>query len=84
MRKQLIRTFLLLSLSSIAVNALAAQSAWDKTKSGIHQTSSQAWGNIKSGAKDTLRATQKASKKVVKGGEEASKGLWQSIKDAFK
>lgn len=84
MRKQLIQTLLLLSLSGVAFNALAAQSAWDKTKSGIHQTTSQAWGNIKDGTRDALRTTQKVSKKATKEIEETSKGLWQSIKDAFK
>ena len=87
MRKQVLMSLLVLTLSSIAMASYAEgekegnfksdiKGAWGEVKEG----SEEVWGGVKKGSK----AAWEGSKGAAKEAKKESKSVWQSIKDVFR
>lgn len=78
--------YLVILMMLVSATSMAEPSAWEKTRegskqvwSGVKQGSSELWGDVKEGSRDAWSATRDERQAV----EDESKGLWQTIKDAF-
>lgn len=80
MRKQLLIATLITGFSLACGSAMAEQSPWN----GVKQESKKVWGEVKKDSKKTWRATKRDSRAAAKEIGNSSKGMWQSLKGAFK